>query len=195
MCWTWYRIGCRAIHDDDARLVVLTHGAIAVDPSEDVTDLGQAAVWGLLRSAQTENPGRILLADIDDWASADVAVAEMASRDESQLAFRDGVCFAPRLVRTERMDGAELVEQDTWRLATLGNGTLDSRNFALRPWPEARHPLGARRGALGLRSTGVNFHDVLIALGHPSTTTWRRRFGRRSRGRRRCARSSRQVTV
>ncbi len=66
-------------HDDDARLVVLTRGAIAVDSSEDVTDLGQAAVWGLLRSAQTENPGRILLADIDDWASADVAVAEIAS--------------------------------------------------------------------------------------------------------------------
>ena len=82
-------------HDDDARLVVLTRGAIAVDSSEDVTDLGQAAVWGLLRSAQTENPGRILLADVDDWASADVAVAEMASRDESQLAFRNGVCFAP----------------------------------------------------------------------------------------------------
>ena len=87
-------------HDDDARLVVLTRGAIAVDSSEDVTDLGQAAVWGLLRSAQTENPGRILLADVDDWASADVAVAETASRDESQLALRDGVCFAPRLVRT-----------------------------------------------------------------------------------------------
>ena len=44
-------------HDEDARLVVLTRGAIAVNSSEDVTDLGQAAVWGLLRSAQTENPG------------------------------------------------------------------------------------------------------------------------------------------
>ena len=84
-------------HDDDARLVVLTRGAIAVDSSEDVTDLGQAAVWGLLRSAQSENPGRISLVDVDDWANADVAIAEMAGRDESQLAVRDGVCFAPRL--------------------------------------------------------------------------------------------------
>ena len=82
-------------HDDDARLVVLTRGAIAVDSSEDVTDLGQAAVWGLLRSAQTENPGRILLVDIDDWASADVAVAETASRDESQLALRDWRVLCP----------------------------------------------------------------------------------------------------
>ena len=84
-------------HDDDARLVVLTRGAIAVDSSEDVTDLGQAAVWGLLRSAQSENPGRISLVDVDDWANAEVAIAETASRDESQLAVRDGVCFAPRL--------------------------------------------------------------------------------------------------
>jgi acyl transferase domain-containing protein/NADPH:quinone reductase-like Zn-dependent oxidoreductase/NADP-dependent 3-hydroxy acid dehydrogenase YdfG/acyl carrier protein len=152
-------------HDADARLVVLTRGAIAVDSSEDVTDLGQAAVWGLLRSAQTENPGRILLVDVDDWASTDVAVTETAGRDESQLAFRDGVCFAPRVVRTERIDGTELVEVGTWRLATLGRGTLDSRNVALRPWPESKRPLGPGQVRLGLRCSGVNFRDVLIALG------------------------------
>jgi acyl transferase domain-containing protein/NADPH:quinone reductase-like Zn-dependent oxidoreductase/NADP-dependent 3-hydroxy acid dehydrogenase YdfG/acyl carrier protein len=155
-------------HDDDGRLVVLTRGAIAVDSCENVADLGQAAVWGLLRSAQTENPGRILLADVDDWASADVAVAEITSRDESQVAFRNGVCFAPRLVRTERIDGAELVDVGTWRLATLGNGTLDSGNIALRPWPESKLPLGPGQVRLGLRCSGVNFHDVLTVLGHPS---------------------------
>ena len=152
-------------HDADARLVVLTRGAIAVDSSEDVTDLGQAAVWGLLRSAQTENPGSIFLVDVDDWASADVAVTETAGRDESQLAFRDGLCFSPRVVRTERIDGAELVQAGTWRLATLGKGTLDSRNVALRPWPESKRPLGRGQVRLGLRCSGVNFRDVLIALG------------------------------
>jgi acyl transferase domain-containing protein/NADPH:quinone reductase-like Zn-dependent oxidoreductase/acyl carrier protein len=155
-------------HDDDARLVVLTRGAIAVDSSEDVTDLGQAAVWGLLRSAQSENPGRISLVDVDDWASADVAIAEATGRDESQLAIRDGVCFAPRLARTARIEGAELVEVGAWRLATLGNGTLDSRNLALRPWPESQRPLEPGQVRLGLRCTGVNFRDVLIALGDPA---------------------------
>jgi acyl transferase domain-containing protein/NADPH:quinone reductase-like Zn-dependent oxidoreductase/acyl carrier protein len=155
-------------HDDDARLAVLTHGAIAVDSSEDVIDLGQAAVWGLLRSAQTEHPGRILLADIDDWDSADVAVAEMVRRDESQLVVRNGVSFVPRLVRAERMEGAELLQDGTWRLATLGDGTLDSRNFALRRCPESNRPLRPGQVRLGLRCSGVNFHDVLTALGHPS---------------------------
>jgi acyl transferase domain-containing protein/NADPH:quinone reductase-like Zn-dependent oxidoreductase/nucleoside-diphosphate-sugar epimerase/acyl carrier protein len=159
---TWLSSDC---HDDDARLVVLTRGAVAVDSSEDVTDLAQAAVWGLLRSAQTENPGRILLADVDDWASAGVSVADMASRAESQLAFRDGVCFAPRLVRAEQLEGAELIEADAWRLATLGNGTLDSRNIALRSWPESQRALEPGQVRLSLRSSGVNFRDVLIGLG------------------------------
>ena len=151
--------------DDDARLVVLTRGAIAVDSSEDVADLAQAAVWGLLRSAQTENPGRIVLVDVDDRVSDDVLVAEAAIRDESQLALRDGVFFAPRLVRAGRLEGAELIGADTWRLATLGNGTLESRNIALRSWPEAKRPLQPGQVRLGLRSSGVNFRDILIALG------------------------------
>ena len=156
------------LHDDDAQLVVLTHGTIAVDSSENVTDLAQAAVWGLLRSAQTENPGRILLADVNDWARADVAVAEMASREESQITLRNGVCFAPRSVRAERLEGAELVEAGAWRLATLGNGTLESRNIALRAWRESMDPLEPGQVRLGLHSSGVNFRDVLIALGDPA---------------------------
>lgn len=154
--------------DVGARLVVLTRGGIAVDSSENVTDLGQAAVWGLLRSAQTENPDRISLVDIDDWVHADIAVAEAISLDEPQLALRGGVCFAPRLVHAERLKGAELVESGTWRLATLGNGTLDSRNVALRPCPESRQPLKPGQVRLALRNGGVNFRDVLIALGAPA---------------------------
>ena len=45
-------------------LVVLTHGAVGL-PGEDVTDLAGAAVWGLVRSAQAEHPGRVVLVDSD----------------------------------------------------------------------------------------------------------------------------------
>jgi polyketide synthase 12 len=153
--------------DMNARLVILTHGAVAVDSSDDVADLGQAAVWGLVRTAQSENTGQILLADIDDWVHADIAVTEAAARDEPQLALRDGVCFAPRLVRTaaERIEGAELIETGSWRLATLDSGTLDSRNIALRPWPESDRSLEFGEVRIGVRCTGVNFRDVLITLG------------------------------
>ena len=148
--------------------MVLTRGAVAVDSSEDVTDLGQAAAWGLLRSAQSREPGANLR-----WLTSTTGPMptlrspKSASRDESQLALRDGVCFAPRLVRTaaERIGGAELVEAGTWRLATLGNGTLDSRNVVLRSWPESKRSLEPGEVRIGVRCAGVNFRDVLITLG------------------------------
>ncbi|MFD8125131.1 hypothetical protein ACFV3T_29435, partial [Streptomyces albidoflavus] len=44
-------------HDDaDARLVVVTRGAVAAVEGDQVTDLAAAAVWGLVRSAQSEHP-------------------------------------------------------------------------------------------------------------------------------------------
>ncbi len=49
----------------DSRLTVVTHRAVAAG-EEDVTNLPHAGIWGLLRSAQTENPGRIALIDLDD---------------------------------------------------------------------------------------------------------------------------------
>ena len=58
--------------DEDARLVVLTRGAIAVDSSEESQTSARPRCGDLLRTAQTENPGRIFLADVDDWASAEL---------------------------------------------------------------------------------------------------------------------------
>ncbi|MFZ1925735.1 MAG: beta-ketoacyl synthase N-terminal-like domain-containing protein, partial [Solirubrobacteraceae bacterium] len=48
------------------RLVVVTHGAMAKDESEALEDLAGRAAWGLVRSAQLENPGRFTLVDLDD---------------------------------------------------------------------------------------------------------------------------------
>ncbi|MFI2215081.1 SDR family NAD(P)-dependent oxidoreductase, partial [Streptomyces sp. NPDC020141] len=47
-----------------ARLTVVTRGAVEARPGEGVPDLAHAAVWGLLRSAQSENPGRLALLDL-----------------------------------------------------------------------------------------------------------------------------------
>ncbi|MGW4644904.1 SDR family NAD(P)-dependent oxidoreductase, partial [Sphaerisporangium sp. NPDC004334] len=49
----------------DARpVVVITRGALAVADGE-VPDSAQAAVWGLVRAAQSEEPGRITLVDLE----------------------------------------------------------------------------------------------------------------------------------
>ncbi|WP_420119469.1 type I polyketide synthase, partial [Micromonospora sp.] len=80
--------------DDPAPLVVLTRHAVG----DDVTDLAGAAVWGLLRSAQAENPDRILLVDADTDRPDDVLPAALAAGDP-QVSIRDGVVRVPRIVR------------------------------------------------------------------------------------------------
>ncbi len=48
-----------------SRLVVVTRGAVAAVEGESVVDVVGAAVWGLVRSAQSENPDRFVLVDLD----------------------------------------------------------------------------------------------------------------------------------
>ena len=64
----------------DSRVVVVTRRAVATQAEEDVLDLAHAPLWGLVRSAQTEHPGRLGLLDIDTLAVPEpawqVALAE-----------------------------------------------------------------------------------------------------------------------
>ncbi|MFF5103464.1 SDR family NAD(P)-dependent oxidoreductase [Streptomyces sp. NPDC000134] len=83
---------------DAARLVVVTTGAVAASSDERVRDVAQAAVWGLIRSAQLENPDRFVLVDLDDAASRDALPAALAT-GEPQFALRSGALHAPRLAR------------------------------------------------------------------------------------------------
>ncbi len=89
-------------------LVVVTRGAVLPDPDSGGTpDPAAAAAWGLLRSAQTENPGRFVLLDIDrDGAPASVIPAAVAT-GETQLALREGAFTAPRLARLPREDSGD----------------------------------------------------------------------------------------
>ncbi|MFF1628274.1 SDR family NAD(P)-dependent oxidoreductase, partial [Streptomyces sp. NPDC058272] len=82
----------------DERLVVVTQGAVAVSDTEDVRDLSAAAVWGLLRSAQSENPDRIVLVDVEDLDDP-AAVDQALACADSQIAVRDGKALTPRLAR------------------------------------------------------------------------------------------------
>ncbi|MEU2718007.1 thioester reductase domain-containing protein [Streptomyces sp. NPDC007205] len=85
----------------DTPLLVLTRGAVAAAPGEGVRDLGAAAVWGQIRSAQSENPGRFVLvdtADADGEPSPETLSAVVTS-GESQLALRAGKVLLPRLRR------------------------------------------------------------------------------------------------
>ncbi|MFJ9953653.1 type I polyketide synthase, partial [Kitasatospora sp. NPDC091207] len=78
-----------------ARLVVVTTGAAGPDPA----DLAGAAAWGLLRSAQTEHPDRLVLVDVDDLDRALPLLPGAVASGEPQLALRAGAVLVPRVVR------------------------------------------------------------------------------------------------
>ncbi|MFD0634921.1 type I polyketide synthase [Catenulispora yoronensis] len=97
--------------EDDARLIVLTRGAVSTEAAEPVTDLAGAAVWGLIRSVQSEHPGRFVLVDLPQGAEegdVEPSVWAAAARgDEPQLAVRSGSLLVPRLVRAAVGSGAD----------------------------------------------------------------------------------------
>ncbi|MEV0331090.1 SDR family NAD(P)-dependent oxidoreductase, partial [Micromonospora echinospora] len=154
----------------DTRLVVLTRDALTIRPGDRAGDLAGAAVWGLLRSAQSEHPGRIVLADLDRGPDADmVAVLAAVAGDPTvtggQLAFRDGTVFVPRVTRP----GADRLvpSTDLWHLAAVEPGTIDGVDLVAG----IALPLADGQVRVAVRATGVNFRDVLIALGmYPDST-------------------------
>ncbi|MCC3767353.1 type I polyketide synthase [Streptomyces sp. UNOC14_S4] len=113
-------------HFADSRLVLLTKGAVATDTGEPVTDLAGAAVWGLVRSAQSENPGRFVLVDLDGTNDSLRALPAALASDEPQLALRDGTPRAPRLTRTlpEVADSVREFAAGGTVLVTGASGTL-----------------------------------------------------------------------
>ncbi|KAA1244359.1 SDR family NAD(P)-dependent oxidoreductase, partial [Mycobacterium simiae] len=146
---SWFR------RDERGVLVVLTHRAVAW-AGEDVTDLPGAAVWGLVRSAQAEQPGRVMLVDSD--GSLDVNT--LLRCGEPQLVVRQGVAYKARLKPAEAM--LQLPHNTSgWRLIARGGGTW--ADVQVEPCERTELAVGQVRVAVA--AVGVNFRDVLVALG------------------------------
>ncbi|MFE7562863.1 type I polyketide synthase [Kitasatospora sp. NPDC057500] len=106
-------------------LVLVTDGAVTTGPGDPVRHLAGAAAWGLVRSAQTENPGRFLLVDSADLAAVPAAVAAQIAADEPQLAVRAGRLLVPRLVRPAPTTAAPPgFDPEATVLITGGTGSL-----------------------------------------------------------------------
>ena len=80
-----------------ARLAFVTRGAVAAIEGEELPGLAQASVNGLVRTAQTENPGRFMLIDVDGEASSRDALTAALALEEPQVAVRKGRIYVPRL--------------------------------------------------------------------------------------------------
>ncbi|MFZ1925554.1 MAG: type I polyketide synthase, partial [Solirubrobacteraceae bacterium] len=142
----------------DFSLTVVTRRAVASVAGEDVLDLSGAAVWGLVRSAQSEHPGRLVLVDVDGENASWSALSAALACEESQFAIRAGAMTMPRLTRvtsTENADADAFVfaQQDTVLITggTGGLGAVVARRMVARHG--VRHLLLASRR--GPQSEGV----------------------------------------
>jgi polyketide synthase 12/polyene macrolide polyketide synthase len=117
--------------DARSRLVFVTCGATTG------ADVAAAAVWGLVRSAQSAQPGLLTLVDLDANAAlavdelpatagggelrqerpgpADLDVAAVLAVDEHQVAVRGGEL---RVARLARLDAGEVAEPPRWDKGT-----------------------------------------------------------------------------
>ena len=148
---------------DGSRLALITGRAMAIDAAESVTDLAGAAIWGLVRSAQAEHPGRLQLIDLDDEPSSQDALAGVLASHEPQVALRAGEAFVPRLAHAHTQAGVRLPTDGTpWRLRQ-GDGAFDEIGAVAAP--ELTAPLEPGQVRVRVAAAGVNFRDALIALG------------------------------
>jgi acyl carrier protein len=106
-----------------SRLALLTRGAVAVDGAE-APDPAGAALWGLVRTAQAEHPGRFCLIDVEPGFEATSQLVPLlaAAAEEPQLALREGVARAPRLMPLAPQASSETPAFDPDRTVLICDG-------------------------------------------------------------------------
>ncbi|GHB86340.1 hypothetical protein GCM10010347_66610 [Streptomyces cirratus] len=157
-----------------SRLTVLTHQAVTTGPGQPVTDPAAAVAWGLIRSAQTEHPGRFALVDTDEQPASYAALPAALTRADGadQLALRAGTPHTPGVVRVTTAPGTAAWNPDGTVLITGGTGGLGSavarrlvtehgvRHLLLT---SRRGPDGPGAAALATALTAAGAHTVELA--------------------------------
>ncbi|MGW7191415.1 SDR family NAD(P)-dependent oxidoreductase, partial [Streptomyces sp. NPDC054838] len=149
---------------EHSRLVLVTRAAAAVSDGDPV-DVRQAPVWGLVRAAQAENPGRFVLLDVEGTEVSPKALAAALATDEPELAVRRDTVLAPRLARSAAVTAESPWDADGTVLITGGTGGLGAlvaRHLVSEHG--VRHlVLTSRRGPGAPNAAGLR--DELAALG------------------------------
>jgi acyl transferase domain-containing protein/acyl carrier protein len=149
-----------------AGLCLVTRGAHAAAPGE-APRLAQAPLLGLARSVAAERgEAPALRIDLDPAAPPDVRPVLLAlgglHATEPELAVRSGALVAPRLDEAGRDEVRAVRDPSMRQVLRLGErGSLE----ALRLETEPRTAPGKGQVEIAVRAAGLNFRDVLNALG------------------------------
>jgi acyl transferase domain-containing protein/acyl carrier protein len=142
------------------RLWFITRHAQAVRPGEAASPLA-AALWGFGRVVRAERPELdCTLLDLDEHSAA-VALANVlqgADARETQLALRDGQAWAARIVAMR--------DPGEFRISAPRPGAIEDLTLV----PFAPRVPGPGEIRIAVQAAGLNFRDVLCALGmYPGT--------------------------
>ncbi|MCL6285138.1 SDR family NAD(P)-dependent oxidoreductase [Ruegeria sp. 2012CJ41-6] len=144
-----------ALPDAPPRITIVTRGAVAA-AAHDLGNPDCASITGLMSTLALEHPElRPRVIDLELLGDADLPVAELLADAPRLVARRGADRLRPRLVRS----GHDAL--DHVRLERTGENTAVS--VALGPIPP--HTLAEGQVRLAMRASGVNFRDVLSALG------------------------------
>ena len=150
-----------------ASVILVTRGAIATGPDDTVKDLARSSLWGLLRSAARDFPDRALrMIDVETIPTEPEALQPAFAADaEPELALRRGAVLAPRLAVTDDKTNAvrSPAPGTDWRLDHKTAGSLE--NLVCTDAEAAHAILGPGEVRISVRAAGMNFRDVLNALG------------------------------
>ncbi len=147
------------------RLWWVTEGAQGLTDGEPVR-IELAALWGLGRVVMSEHPELgCALVDVEggdpDGAAGAVVGEILAGEDETQVAYRGGKRYLARLTKVSGGSRLQAPEAESYRLETKKKGELDQLWLA----PTPRQPVGPGEVEIAVKATGMNFRDVLNALG------------------------------
>ncbi|HMG55203.1 MAG TPA: SDR family NAD(P)-dependent oxidoreductase, partial [Kofleriaceae bacterium] len=151
------------------RLWLVTRGACWVGTGERSISISGAALWGLGRVVAQEHPELdSVLVDLapEDGALADALWPVLAvPAERSQWAIRGDAWYRPRLVAEPAGDVSHtehaVLPEGPYRLTCGSPGELDALGFAAAE----RRAAGPGEIEIAVEAVGLNFRDVLTALG------------------------------
>jgi 8-amino-7-oxononanoate synthase len=149
------------------QLWLATQGAQSIGAANTLPQVQQSALWGLGRTIALEYPDlKCVRLDLDsgDDSVANV-VADLRFPDgEDQIAYRQGERHVARLMRHEAEQNGPLQRPDNsaaFQLKISSYGILENLMLA----PASRRAPGRGEVELQVTAAGLNFRDVLNALG------------------------------
>ncbi|AYG84644.1 Phenolphthiocerol synthesis polyketide synthase type I Pks15/1 [Streptomyces hundungensis] len=147
-----------------APLVWVTRHAVGTGADDMVSGLGAGPLWGLMRTARNEHPelGLRMIDLGDEEADRKALPAALMLEAEPECALRHGEVLVPHLARAGSAQDLQLPAEGRWQLEIAAKGRLDEP-LTITSLPE--RPLAPGEIRAEVRAAGVNFLDVLNALG------------------------------